>query len=1064
MSQPSLQAAIEDEREAEAARKIDLLFTLAAVAETTASLVMITDTEDCIEWVNPSFTRVTGWTLDEVEGLTPREVLNRSDSEQSPEWEAARTQRQRGEPVDNIEIKLYRKNGQPYWALVEVRPMPDDTGTVRRYLHLHTDTTERVLAERRAKETYRWLQLAGSVLGLGLWHTSLPDGAMLWDANLKSIFGLPPDAPTPTFQELLDRYVLPEDQAVVRRTTHDIPEAGAHTEAEFRIRRADGTICTVVSRQACIEHEEDGQPRRMLGAVLDVTEARNTTLRLRDALRRLRLAAEASGIGAWERDLATDEGTWDPTMFTLQGLLPTERAPSSDEVLKKMVHPDDRGVVERAWQRMIDELRPVEYEYRIVKPDGGIVHMVTRGVVERDPDGAPWRAIGTAIDVTHLRQAEHERDELARRIELVADAVGLGIWELEPQLTRVRWNDRMYALYGHTRESFIPRKWIEVVHPEDRMLARQALERASTAGGPFNIEFRVVHPNGNTCWLASRGRGEMCVNGKVARVVGVNWDITERVQMEQSALAAERTARDLLDRMLLAASATGLGVWEHVVADGELIWDTQMYQLFGREPADGVPHDIWRQAVHPVDLPGVNAAVDESMYSGRRFESEFRVLLPDGSLRWIAGRGLLRDGAAGRSLLGVNWDITERHQAESALRAKDTAERASAAKSEFLSRMSHELRTPLNAILGFTQLLQFDGRQPLNSEQVERVDHIRQAGWHLLDLINEVLDLSRIEAGAARIEIHPVVVRHVLDECLTLIDADATLRRVQLGLHVSSTAASMVLADRTRLKQVMLNLMSNAVKYNRERGHVDIDVSSVEPGWCTITVRDTGHGISATKMDKLFQPFNRLGLESAKIEGTGIGLTIALKLAEQMGGRLEASSEPGVGSEFRLTLRSAPGATLPPPSPSMTGAAISTNAASTGSEDVQTRNDICGSVLYVEDHPSNMELVQQFLLYRPGVSLFPAPDGASALLMAPVCQPDLILLDMRLPDTTGLALLREVRRLPGLAHVRSVALSADASPSDMAQARSAGVREYLTKPLDIVAFLRCIDTLLADTR
>jgi signal transduction histidine kinase len=379
----------------------------------------------------------------------------------------------------------------------------------------------------------------------------------------------------------------------------------------------------------------------------------------------------------------------------------------------------------------------------------------------------------------------------------------------------------------------------------------------------------------------------------VARVVGVNWDITERVQMEQSALAAERTARDLLDRMLLATSATGLGVWEHVVANGELIWDPQMYQLFGRQPADGVPHDIWRQAVHPDDLPGVNAAVTESMHSGRRFEAEFRVLLPDGSLRWIAGRGLLRDGASGRSLLGVNWDITERRLAETALRAKDTAERASAAKSEFLSRMSHELRTPLNAILGFTQLLQLDGRQPLNTEQVERVDHIRQAGWHLLDLINEVLDLSRIEAGAARIDIHPVVVRDVLDECLTLIAADASLRRVRLDLHIRSTAASMVLADRMRLKQVVLNLLSNAVKYNRERGHVDIEVSSAQPGWCTICVRDTGHGISATKMDKLFQPFNRLGLESAKIEGTGIGLTIALRLAEQMGGRLEASSEPG---------------------------------------------------------------------------------------------------------------------------------------------------------------------------
>ncbi len=1059
MSHSSVERATQDEREGEAARRIDLLFTLAAVAETTASLVLITDAQDRIEWVNPSFTRVTGWKLDEVVGLTPREVLDPAGFEPSSESEAGGVQPVHDKHVVSVESKLYRKNGQPYWALVEVRPMPDETGAVRRHLHLHTDTTERVLAERRAKETYRWLQLAGSVLGLGLWHTSLPDGTMLWDANLKSIFGLAPDAPTPTFQELIDDYVLPEDQLLVRRSTLEIPEAGAHTEAEFRIRRVDGVICTVVSRQACIEYEEDGQPRRMLGAVLDVTEARNTTLRLRDALRRLRLAAEASGIGAWERDLATDRGDWDPTMFTLQGLLPADTAPSSAEVLK-MVHPDDRDVVDRAWQRMIDELRPVEYEYRIVKADGAVVHMVTRGVVERHADGQPWRAIGTAIDVTHLRQAERERDELVRRIELVADAVGLGIWELEPQVMRVRWNDRMYALYGHTRDSFMPRRWAEVVHPEDRRSVQQALDRAATAGGPFNIEFRVVHPDGRTCWLASRGRGEAGADGNVARVVGVNWDITERVQMEQSALTAERTARDLLDRMLLATSATGLGVWEHVVANGENIWDPQMYQLFGRQPADGAPRDVWRQAVHPDDLPAVDAAVNESIRSGRRFEAEFRVLLPDGGLRWIAGRGLLRDGASGRSLLGVNWDITERRLAEAALRAKDSAERASAAKSEFLSRMSHELRTPLNAILGFTQLLQLDGRQPLNSEQVERVDHIRQAGWHLLDLINEVLDLSRIEAGAARIDIHPVVVREVLDECLTLIAADASLRRVQIGVHVQGTAAPWVLADRTRLKQVVLNLLSNAVKYNRERGHVDIEVSSPQVGWCTIAVRDTGHGISVTKMDKLFQPFNRLGLESAKIEGTGIGLTIALKLAEQMGGRLEASSEPGVGSEFRLTLRSTTGSGLNSSSSTPAAASPIQTLASSAAGDVQIRNDVAGSLLYVEDNLPNVELVQQFLLYRPGVSLFHAPDGASALLMAPACQPDLMLLDMRLPDTHGLDLLRELRRQPGLAHVRCVALSANASPRDMAQAREVGVGEYLTKPLDISTFLRCIDAML----
>jgi CheY-like chemotaxis protein len=282
-------------------------------------------------------------------------------------------------------------------------------------------------------------------------------------------------------------------------------------------------------------------------------------------------------------------------------------------------------------------------------------------------------------------------------------------------------------------------------------------------------------------------------------------------------------------------------------------------------------------------------------------------------------------------------------------------------------------------------------------------------------------------------------------------------------------------ADRVRLKQVLLNLLSNAVKYNRDGGRVQVTLRAGDDrARGVLAVRDSGHGISASKMDALFQPFNRLGLESAPIEGTGIGLSIALKLVEQMGGTLEASSEPGVGSEFRVTLQVADGAgaTAPEPAavaqsaaadPSGAGAApaaIGTEAATAA----RFRDDVHGSVLCIEDNAANRDLVAQILKLRPNVTLFTANDGASGRVLAAVCQPDLVLLDMRLPDTDGLALFAQLRAQRETARVRCVALSANALPPEIEAARRAGLDGYLTKPLQAEQLLDCIDASIAATR
>jgi CheY-like chemotaxis protein/anti-sigma regulatory factor (Ser/Thr protein kinase) len=371
--------------------------------------------------------------------------------------------------------------------------------------------------------------------------------------------------------------------------------------------------------------------------------------------------------------------------------------------------------------------------------------------------------------------------------------------------------------------------------------------------------------------------------------------------------------------------------------------------------------------------------------------------------------------------------------------------------------MSHELRTPLNAILGFTQILEIDQAYPLAPVQRDRVQHIQQAGWHLLSLINEILDLSRIEAGKARLSMAIVPLGEVIDECLALVGTDAAKRQIETIVLRQAEAPESVWADRTRVKQVLLNLLSNAIKYNRDHGSVRVTVGADADGNAMLTVRDTGHGLSAKQIDQLFQPFNRLGLESAQIEGTGIGLALSLKLTEQMGGRLEVSSEPGVGTEFRVTLPVATTQIDRTPDISVPLSELS--------ESLRTRReDVRGSLLYVEDNPDNVSVVEQLLTLRPQVKLFTAPDGATARVLAAACQPDLILLDMRLPDTDGFTLFRELRAQPETSEIPCAAVSANALPSDAAHARNAGFVESWTKPLDAGQFLRGIDALLTRQR
>ena len=909
------------------------------------------------------------------------------------------------------------------------------------------------LSERQLLER---LSIATQAAGIFVWQLDWLTNKISWDQSRLSRaagnrhYG----------QELgsdLFRWVHPEDLNTGHRVIREgLARGNPDASFRYRLRLADGSI-RHIQAYARTSTDADGRPVHSIGVSWDITGEVETAEQQSKLLEHLSLASSATGLECFEYDYVQDRITW--YHGSREGL--AEHGTDTQEISRRAlasVLPEDAATVRAATEKALaDGLASMTIRMRRREPDGQVRHCQLYQRFVRDGQGRPLRALGAVRDITveveaterFRAQAEALRDA-QRRLERASLSIHEGHWELD-LLTQKHWaSSSYYALLGYAPEELdlgTIAKVRRLFHPDDEPIGRELSDRHRVSGTPYTHETRMLHKDGSYRWFQVRARGEQDAAGRTVRLSGSVQDIHKQK-------LAEDALEDARHRFERAIRGTQDGLWEWDLLR-QSFWVSPRYEAilgFAEGEVSGALPTV-DSLVHPDDLEACRAAQGAHFERGVPYDVEVRMRTRSGKYRWVRLRGEAERDPRGRPLRlsGSMQDVTEARLArDSLIEASEAAQAASRSKSAFLANVSHEIRTPMNGIIGMTSLL-LD--TPLDRAQREYADTIHASANSLLTVINDILDLSKIEAGRLDIECIELDLPASIAEVRTLLGFQAAAKGLRFEVSIEPDVPRWVRGDRQRIRQCLVNLAGNAIKFTHA-GSVLVRVMVAEHGKrqarVRFEVRDTGIGIARETLPTLFQPFVQADSSTTRhFGGTGLGLSIVRRLVDLMGGEVGVESEPGRGSAFWFTLPLSTLEQRPGLEERATPGALDGAGAEAGTLPLPFMEVYGGRVLLVEDNLINQKVAKS-VLERLGCEVCVAANGLEAVQAFAQGRFDLVLLDLQMPLMDGYAATSCLRKLEeGRRRTPIVALTASAMTGQKERCLEAGMDDLLTKPLEV---------------
>ncbi|MGA3018189.1 MAG: PAS domain S-box protein [Bryobacteraceae bacterium] len=1128
---------------------------LTAAVEQSADAVVITNTSGEIQYVNPAFTAMTGYSFEEAAGQNPRVLKS---GRHSPEfykelWDTIASGR-----AWHGELSNRRKDGTFYTEEMRITPVRDSHGEIVSYIAIKRDVTERRAAEDAKRFLASIVECSESAI-----VANAPSGAILtWNRGAEAIFGY-------SAEEAIGRHVSilmpPEEQQHVARFIEQVLKTNSGSQREGVLLRRDGRgfsasitansipnfagepvamaaiihditerrqaeesralLASIVefsddaigsvmldgtitswnksaealfgytadeiigknasvlsppdrrdalsqllgkARAGAVSHREaiglrkDGRridivitasPIRNSGGEMagiavvgrDIGERVRAEQRLRDSEERFRNAFENAPFGMC---LSATDGRFMQVNATFCRMLGYSAAELLASGWAELTHPDDQETGRRTLERLLGGLSAsAEMEKRYLHRSGSIVWVSVRLSLVRDHAGSPLYFVVHVEDITERRRAQEALRESEERFRVMADGCPAVMWVTNAEGGNQFINRAHREFCGIPNEQLEGGKWQSLFHPDDAPEYVGAFQRAVREHTAFKGDARMRRVDGEWRWVTTLAEPRFSQSGEFLGHVGLNLDITERKQAEEALQSSEEKFRQLAEHIRKV-------FWMKEPATAKVLYVSPAYeQVWGRTCESLYQNPLsWMEAIQPEDREQAHLSVERQM-AGEHIDSEYRIRTPDGVQKWIRNRAFPVRDQAGQLIrvAGLAEDITEwKRYEEELVRAREAAEAASRAKSCFLANMSHEIRTPMNGVIGMLQLLM---DTDLTAEQRGYAGVIETSGRTLLALIDDILDLSKIEAWKITLEHVDFNPRHIVEDAVQTLRGTANAKGLAFGWWAAPETPSLLRGDSNRLRQVLINLTANAIKFT-ERGEVAVRVGLESQGNGKATLRfsitDTGIGIRPEQASALFAPFVQADASTTrKYGGTGLGLSISKQLAELMGGRIGLNSKEGEGSTFWFT------AVFDIP---VEPALASTQGPARTSRQ-QPANGGCGvppgvgrarreaRILVTEDNPIN-RLVLQAQLEKLGYQARAVANGVEAVEAVQQGKYDLVLMDCQMPRMDGFEATRRIRE-SGSPHVPIVAVTANAMSGDRERCIREGMNDYVSKPVEL---------------